>query len=183
MFPLRMIRPGSTQFGPGSRPLRTTGLLSLRARVALVGCVDMAPSAGIEALQGVTVLTYGNEAYGTLMLNVLHHMHRMPGAPKLIAHGLDDAGHDLCLKFLEHLDNGNSKGRIECVRADCCTSKDGKERRSSLPIKSLVEAILNYKLRAVHAQLVAYRHRDFRTTVFVLAPFAFFSPVLSPRRI
>ena len=96
----------------------------------------------------ITFFTFGNSKspFRELLLNVLHNVHMVPRPPPLVVHCLDDAGYNDCLQWVGAHQNVTSATR--CLRADCCTPAQGKDRRSNIPGKSLSEAIALYKIRA-----------------------------------
>ena len=88
------------------------------------------------------VVTAGNVKYWPWMLNALTHMSTIAssssGAPRTLAHGLDDATYQLCKSAaLPH---------VRCVRAFDCCNATSSTLANALPAHQLLEAALVYKL-------------------------------------
>ena len=62
-------------------------------------------------LDSVTVILVANSIVGSLLQNALQHLHRMAGAPLVVAHALDDDAHHTCRQFVHA--HATSKG-IHC---------------------------------------------------------------------
>lgn len=54
------------------------------------------------AAANITVITMVNAKFRGTLLNWMHHMHRMPNAPRAVIHALGDGGMHNCSQFVDH---------------------------------------------------------------------------------
>ena len=91
--PLRSIFPRESEFCVGRF-----------ARADPLPPVPWRPDPGglIWILHFLHLITMANAKFRGTLLNWMHHMHRMPNAPRAVIHALGDDGMHNCSQFVDH---------------------------------------------------------------------------------